>query len=189
MGSSQDDGTHESPWGRWNASLILPKELGSGEGYSMFGVAKNPIDRTNPPTLNHTLLALIPKTKEPKSPKEFRPISLCKVLYKILAKVLANRLKRILDLVITENQYAFVPGRNITDNIMVGFECFHAMKNRKQGKKGYVAAKLDIAKAYDRVEWRFLESIMLKMGFHEDWVHLIMQCVTTVTYSALVIGH
>ncbi|CAL1384152.1 unnamed protein product [Linum trigynum] len=105
-----------------------------------------------PRSLNHTLLAMIPKTQKPSSPKDFRPIALCKVLYKILSKVLANRLKRILNEVITETQSAFVPGRNITDNIMVVFECFHAMKNRKQGRKGYVAAKLDIAKAYDRVE-------------------------------------
>ncbi|CAL1384173.1 unnamed protein product [Linum trigynum] len=142
-----------------------------------------------PQVLNHTLLALIPKTKKPKTPAEFRPISLCKVLYKIFSKVLANKLKKVLKVAVVENQSAFVPGRYITDNVIVAFECFHAMKTITKGKKGYMAAKLDIAKAYDRVSWKFLEAIIRKLGFADRWVRMIMYCVSTVSYAALVKGH
>ena len=62
------------------------------------------------------------------------------------------------------------------------------MKTSSSGKEGFMALKLDMSKAYDRVEWSFLEKIMLKMGFQDSWVALIMQCVTTVTYSILLNG-
>ncbi|CAL1412877.1 unnamed protein product [Linum trigynum] len=101
--------------------------------------------------LNHTLITLIPKTKQPVSPKDFRPISLCNVLYKIVSKILANRLKPMLDRIISPAQSAFIPGRFITSNIMAAFECFHTMKGSKRWKHGYFAAKIDMAKAYDRV--------------------------------------
>ncbi|CAL1409072.1 unnamed protein product [Linum trigynum] len=124
-----------------------------------------------PEQLNHTLIALIPKVKNPESPKEFRPISLCNVLYKLVAKVLANRLKEVLDSVVTEEQSAFVPRRFITDNVMAAFECFQLMKKiGKSSKGGYFGAKIDMAKAYDRVEWWFLEGIMQKMGFADQWI-------------------
>ncbi|CAL1394078.1 unnamed protein product [Linum trigynum] len=116
--------------------------------------------RVLPEGLNHTLIALIPKTKKPVSPKEFRPISLCNVLYKIISKVLANRLKTVLYRIISPEQSAFVPGRFITDNVMEAFECFHTMKKSKKRKHGFFAAKINMAKAYDRVEWKFLEGVM-----------------------------
>ena len=126
--------------------------------------------------------------QNPESVKDFRPISLCNVLYKIIAKVLANRLKKILPHIISESQSAFVPGRLISDNILIAFETLHHMKNMKGNKQGYMALKLDMSKAYDRVEWAFLERIMLKMGFSESWVSMIMECVRTVSYSVLING-
>ena len=83
---------------------------------------------------------------------------------------------------------AFVQGRLIFDNIMVAHELMHTMKNKRKGKSGLLAAKLDMTKAYDRVEWKFLEGIMLKLGFTERWVHLIMACVTYVSYSTTING-
>ena len=76
----------------------------------------------------------------------------------------------------------------ITDNILIAFESLHHKKNNYTGKQGFLALKLDMSKAYDRVEWSFLEQILLKLGFHEDWVALLMECITTVSYSILVNG-
>ncbi|CAB4282683.1 unnamed protein product [Prunus armeniaca] len=138
--------------------------------------------------LNFTHVALIPKVKDPKHMTQLRPISLCNVIYKIGAKALANRLKVILNEVIGPHQSAFVPGRIISDNSIVAFEVLHHMHNRTHCKLGFQALKLDMSKAYDRVEWGFLEIFMHSMGFDPKWIQLIMTCVTSVTYSFLING-
>jgi hypothetical protein len=102
-----------------------------------------------PENWNETCVVLIPKVKEPDSMKDLRPISLCNVVYKLVSKVLANRLKQILPEIIAPNQSAFVPGRLITDNILLAYECTHYMNNKRSGKEGYAAIKLDMSKAYD----------------------------------------
>lgn len=107
---------------------------------------------------------------------QYRPTALCNVLYKLCSKVLANRLRMVLDEVNSEEQSAFVPGRLITDNILTAYECIHYLK-KKKGTVADCAVKLDMAKAYDRVEWSYLRSIMRKLGFAEEWVSLVMNCV------------
>ena len=139
-------------------------------------------------SINHTFITLIPKVSNPESVSEFRPISLCNVLYKIISKVIANRFKPLLNSIVSETQSAFIADRLITDNILIAFESLHYMKTSSSGKEGFMALKLDMSKAYERVEWSFLEKIMLKMGFQDSWVALIMQCVSTVTYSVLLNG-
>lgn len=129
---------------------------------------------------NDTLVTLIPKTVNPMLIKEFRPISLCNVCYKIMARAITNRLRPILSQIIDEVQSAFVPGRQITDNIIVGFETLHWMRNRKKGKTGWASLKLDMSKAYDRVEWDFLQKLMNRLG--PVWIEKIMRCVRSVKY-------
>jgi hypothetical protein len=119
---------------------------------------------------------------------DFRPISLCNVLYKIIAKAIANRLKLVLDKIISPFQSAFVPERLITNNILVAYETLHTMSKRMKGKKGYMAIKLDMSKAYDWVDWFFLEAMMRKLGFSDQWVQLVMRCVSSVSYAVLFNG-
>ena len=141
-----------------------------------------------PPGLNETFICLIPKDKSPQKITEFHPISLCNVSYKIISKVLANWLKKILADVINESQSAFVPGRQIMDNVLVAFETMHYINGRRKGKKALMALKLDMSKAYDRVEWRYLEVIMQKLGFSERWIALVLMCISTISYSLLING-
>ena len=135
------------------------------------------------PDINYTYIVLIPKLKKPKKMANFRPISLCNVIYKIILKVLANRLKLILPQIISPTQSVFVPGRLITDNVLVAYETLHAMHIRKKGKKGALALKLDVNKAYDKVELGFLKGMMIKLGFLEVWVDRDMSCVSTPSFS------
>lgn len=81
-----------------------------------------------------------------------------------MAKVLGNRLKLQLPKVISQAQSAFVSGRAKTDNLLITHEVLHYLNRKTQGKVGYAALKVDMAKAYDHVEWVFLEKVMLKIG-------------------------
>ena len=119
---------------------------------------------------------------------DYRPISLSNVVSRIVSKVLANRVKPLLPNIISDSQSAFVPGRLISDNTSVAYEMLHRMRNRRKGKTGHMAVKLDISKAYDRVEWEFLRKIMVKLGLAEKWVNLAMQCVSSATYTVLLNG-
>lgn len=156
---------------------------------NVLGVVLNILNNgASPQELNHTHITLIPKKKCPENPKDFRPISLCNVIIKIVTKTIANRLKHVLPNLISDTQSAFVPGRLISDNSLLAFELFHAMKNNSSKKARSFALKLDMSKAYDRVEWSFLKSIFLRTGLSPAFVGLIMRCVSSVSYAVLVNG-
>lgn len=74
------------------------------------------------------------------------------------------------------------------DNIILAYETLHTMKSRRKSKRGSMALKLDMSKAFDIIKWRFLEAILRKLGFGDKWIALIMECVTSISYSILVNG-
>ncbi|GAU37962.1 hypothetical protein TSUD_269770 [Trifolium subterraneum] len=123
-----------------------------------------------PTSLNETNICLIPKCDNPTSMKDLRPISLCNVLYKMISKVLANRLKCCLDKCVSQEQSAFVEGRSILDNAFIATEVIHALKRKTQGRRGELTLKINISKAYDKVDWGFLRGVMTKMGFTDVWI-------------------
>lgn len=142
----------------------------------------------DPSVINNTHIALIPKCKNPSRAKDFRPISLCNVVMKVVTKVIEDRIKSFLSEVIDVEQSAFVKRRLITDNAFVAMECFHWMKKKTKGKKGAMAIKLDISKAYDRVEWPFTIEVLRSMVFPSNFISLIHNFIPTGSYKVILNG-
>ncbi|XP_062166910.1 uncharacterized protein LOC133873195 [Alnus glutinosa] len=136
---------------------------------------------------NHTFIALIPKRLGASSVHHYRPISLCNIIYKIISKLLANRLKPLLSKVISPFQTAFVPGRHIQDNSILAHEMLHTLKS-KRGNGGLMAVNIDMEKAFDRMEWSFIISILNTLGFNDKWINWIRLCITTTSFSVLLNG-
>jgi hypothetical protein len=135
--------------------------------------------------LNSTLITLIPKENEARTPDRFRPITLCNVVYKIISKVIANRLKPLLPILISKEQSGFVEGRKIMDNIILAHEIIHTLKSRK--KSGMII-QLDFAKAYDKLSWNYMEKALEAFGFDKHWIKWVMTLVSTTSFSLLVNG-
>ncbi|GAU36456.1 hypothetical protein TSUD_166220 [Trifolium subterraneum] len=133
--------------------------------------------------INSTFIALIPKVDNPQRLNDFRPISLVGSLYKILAKVLANRLRQVVRSVVSEVQSAFVVARQILDGIMIANEI---VDDARRHRKELVLFKADFEKAYDSVDWGYLDDVMRQMAFPVLWRKWIKECVGTASASVLV---
>ena len=103
--------------------------------------------------------------------------------YKLASKVVANQMKAVLKDIVCENQSAFVSERLITENVLLAHELMNHINRKRKGKVGEMALKLDMNKAYDQVEWRCLQKIMEKLGFHERWISIVMARVSFVTFA------
>lgn len=137
--------------------------------------------------INHTFLALIPKWKSADKVDQFRPIALCNVAYKVVTKILATRLRTVLTQIIHPSQAAFVPNRSIIDNYIINHEIMHYMRTTK-GKTGVMAIKIDMAQAYDMVEWTVLRHILQLHGFSDKLCCLVSECISTPQFSVLING-
>lgn len=134
-----------------------------------------------PQGMSSANLVLIPKTPNPSSFQDFRPISLCNFSHKIISKVLADRLAVVLPHIISREQTGFVKGRNILENISLAHEIIDGIDNKVKG--GNVTIKLDMSKAYDRVNWRFLLRVLHRLGFNHIWIDLIYRLISNCWYS------
>ena len=138
-----------------------------------------------PPSLNSTFLALIPKKDKPRTFADFRPISLCNLLYKLIAKIIAGRLKPFLDLGISREQFVFLKDRQISEPIGIVQEVLHSIKTKNLCA---FILKLDLTKAFDRVDWSYVRLILIQIGIPLLTVNWIMACITSVNFAVLVNG-
>ncbi|XP_021759197.1 uncharacterized protein LOC110724108 [Chenopodium quinoa] len=138
---------------------------------------------------NRTFITLISKVDHLEFVSQFRPIGLCNVLYKCIAKCISIRLRNILPQLVSDFQNAFVPGRLWqVDNSLVAHEILSYM-DKLRGRTMGAALKVDMNKAYDRISWDFLWQVLKAFGFPPSWIHIIQQCVSTVSYQVLVNGN
>ncbi|KAM2052768.1 hypothetical protein ACFX1T_002484 [Malus domestica] len=140
-----------------------------------------------PPGMNETLITLLPKVPNPISMNQIRPISLCTTMYKVVSKLLVCKLWPIMEKIISLNQVSFVPGHHITDNIVIAQEILHKFKLAK-GKNGFLAWKIDLSKAYDRLSWGFIAYVLSEIGIDRSLLQLILSCISSVSFRAIVNG-
>jgi hypothetical protein len=136
--------------------------------------------------VSHSIIALVPKSENVSSPSDFRPISCCNVIYKVIAKILASRLAQALQDIVSPMQNAFLGGRNMSDNINLVQELL-----RQYGRKSTsprCLLKVDFKKAFDSVQWEFLERLFRYLDFPAKFLLLVMQCVSSASYSVAVNG-
>ncbi|KAL0286586.1 UNVERIFIED_CONTAM: hypothetical protein Sangu_2728100 [Sesamum angustifolium] len=136
--------------------------------------------------INTTLISLIPKVSLPRYVSDYRPIACCNVLYKSITKIIVKRLQQVLPLMIDYSQNAFVPGRSITDNILLAQELMAGYNHKRLPPRCMI--KVDIQKAYDSVEWDFLLEVLKLFNFPHQFIVLINQCVSTASFSVSLNG-
>eukprot|EP00253_Pinus_taeda_P023423 PITA_23423 len=137
------------------------------------------------PGLNATFISLIPKSEESNSPDKYRPIALCNIIYKIVSKVVALRLKPVLPFIISPEQSGYVEGRQITDGIILTHEIIHSLKH---SKKPGMLLKIDLSKAFDSISWEYMQNILTAFGFANAWIRWISNLISSTFFSILING-
>ncbi|CAH9145483.1 unnamed protein product [Cuscuta epithymum] len=135
---------------------------------------------------NHTVIALIPKTNHSPTPADFRPIACTNVVYKVITKIISKRMIPCLPDLIDHAQGAFVDGRLMIDNVFVAQELIKGYSRKRASPRCMI--KVDLRKAYDTISWDFLAAMLTHLGFPGRFIHWIMECVTTPSYSISING-
>ena len=133
--------------------------------------------------LNSTFIILVPKKAGAKELKDFRPISLVNSLYKLISKVLVNKIKKVMCQLVNKAQNAFVEGRQILDASLIANDIIDSMLKKKEK---CMMCKLDIEKDYDQISWKFLFAMLQEIGFGRKWISWIKWCITIASFSILV---
>ncbi|KAL0003964.1 hypothetical protein SO802_011525 [Lithocarpus litseifolius] len=127
------------------------------------------------------------KSRGPETLGNYRPVSLCNTVYKVVTKIIVARLRPYLDKLISPMQTAFVPGRKWNDNVIIAQEIIHSFR-KKKGRTRYMAFKIDLEKAYDKLKWNFIRDILIRVNLPIDIIDVTMSCVSTVSTSILFNG-
>ena len=136
-------------------------------------------------SMNSTFIALIPKKQKCEAFEDYRPISCCNIIYKLIAKIIARRIKSILSKIITEEQFGFLQNRQIMDVVSIAQEVIHSIKKEKQLA---FSLKLDLSKSYDKVSWTFIRLVLIKLGMNMELVEWIMGCIQSTSFAVLING-
>ena len=131
--------------------------------------------------INRTMVTLIPKNPEARRIKDYRPISCCSTIYKVISKILTTRLSAVIGSIVQNNQAAFTPGANLHNHVLLAFELMRAYERKGQVPKCMM--QIDLQKAYDTIDWRALEKILQEIGLPNRFVNWVMLCVSTVSYK------
>ena len=140
--------------------------------------------RVMPEYLNRTLIVLVPKCQNLETINNYRPISLCNTIYKVVTKIIVARIHPLLSNLISPVQAAFVLGRRGLDNVLINQELIYSI-DKKKGKVGYMAIKVDLEKAYDRLEWSFIHKVLQGFHFPDQLIKVIMSCISSTSISIL----
>lgn len=135
------------------------------------------------PRMNATFIALIPKVEKPCRPDKYRPIALFNIIYKIVSKIIASRIKLLLPLIISPEQSGYVEGRQITNGIILTHEIIHSLKI---SKKPGMLLKLVLPKAFDSLSWKYIEKTLIEFGFDASRVRWIMSLISSSFFSVLI---
>lgn len=137
--------------------------------------------------INHAVIALIPKTSHAAEVGDFRPIACCNVIYKIIAKILANRIRPLLDSLVDRAQSAFIPGRHMVDNIHLMQELLRGYNRKRSSPRCTI--KIDLKKAFDSISWDFMKQVLLGLNFPKQFISWVMECVSSTSYSIAINGN